>query len=133
MKTNVAKTEDWSTTTRPTVLYFGCIDRPGHYLWHLLHGRLSWREFRLTPWGDHIDGGVFGDSKSKHEAGRVHVQKKDGWTAVAWADYSVDRRPGSHSTFLVHADVTAEELIAMAREQWPQVFNRGRFPELLTA
>lgn len=85
---------------------------------------------KVQPWGNHIDGGIFKDSKAKDRLGVVHTANLDGWTLVAWADRSVDSRHGSHSTFIVEADITPERLIEMAREQWPQVFSRPGFPDL---
>lgn len=113
------------------VLYFGCIDRAGHYLFHPVRGDLSWQETKDgTPWSDNIDGGLFGDSRRKWEAGIVHTCKKAGWTGIAWADYSIDTRPGSHSTFVVAADITTEQLLQLSRQQWPHVFSRHKFPAL---
>ena len=112
-----------------TVLYFGCIHGPGHYLHHPTEGEVP-RKDRSHPWGNRIDGWVLRDSKAKVALGAVHSSKINGWTLVAWADRSVDSRHGSHSTFIVEADITPERLIELAREQWPQVFSRPGFPSL---
>lgn len=85
---------------------------------------------KAQPWGNYIDAGIFKDSKDKERLGVVHSTHFKGWTMVAWADRSVDSRHGSHSTFIVDAEVTPERLIEMAREQWPQVFSRPGFPDL---
>lgn len=112
------------------VLYFGCIGDKGHYLWHPRTGKVSVLERLKQPWGNHIDGGIFGDSPLKFAPGIVHVDKNFGWTGVAWADYSVDSRLGSHSTFLANADVDPVDLIKYAKQQWPDVFSRPNFPDL---
>lgn len=112
-----------------TVFYFGCIRQSGHYLWHPTQGQVR-RMDKAQPWGNYIDAGIFKDSKDKERLGVVHSTQFKGWTMVAWADRSVDSRHGSHSTFIVEAEVTPERLIEMAREQWPQVFSRPGFPDL---
>lgn len=116
------------------ILYFGCLKDSGHYLWSKAHGHLSkvgYRETKdMTPWGNAIDGGIFPDSRRKWESGVVHHVQRGGFTAVYWADYSVDSRPGSHSTFVVPALLTKAELIEGARHLWPEVFHRPRFPVL---
>jgi len=115
-----------------TVFYFGCIDRSGHYLWHPTQGEVR-RMDRVQPWGNQIDGGVAGGSKDRETLGVVHSAKLKGWTLVTWADRSVDSRHGSHSTFIVEADISPERLIELAREQWPKVFSRPGFPSLSNA
>ena len=110
-----------------TVMYFGCLRQSGHYLWHPTKGCVT-RLDKAQPWGHRIDGGITKDSKERENLGVVQSAKLNGWTLVTWADRSVDSRHGSHSTFIVEADVTPDRLIEMAREQWPQVFSRPGFP-----
>lgn len=108
------------------VLYFGCYRDVGHDLRSKRNPRIRWNE---TAWGSSIDGGCFPDGR----VWGVHVAKKDGWTALAVQDNSVDTRPGSHSTFVCAADITGKELLALAKEQWPEVFGRPRFPSFVLA
>lgn len=116
------------------ILYFGCLKDSGHYLWSKASGycaQVPFHEIKtMTPWGLSIDDGVFPSSPLRRRAGAVHHAQKDGWTLVYWADYSVDSRPGSHSTFVVPALLTKAELIEGARHLWPEVFHRPRFPVL---
>lgn len=114
---------------KPVVYYFGCINQPGHYMWH----PRNQQQVRATlnqPWGDHIDCRVFDTSPMKYKAGRIHHVQKDGWSLLYFADYSVDNRPGSHSTFCINKLMTAEELLQEAQAQWPNVFLRPKFPDL---
>ena len=116
-------------TAQHEVLYFGCIREPGHFLHSKKRGRV--RTHEGSPWGVYIDAGILKDGKvPDHPNGTFTMTKRDGWTAVALWDRSIDPRPGSHSTFIVEADVTSSELIEMAREQWPEVFGRKGFPDL---
>jgi len=109
-------------TTEGGVLYFGCLGQIGHHL----HAKPSRRlRYESTPWGETLDMGLFPE-RSTH--GILYTAKKGGWTAIAAWDNSVDTRPGSHSAFLVAADISTEELLRRAREQWPEVFSRRGFP-----
>lgn len=112
------------------ILYFGCLSGPGHYLRDKTKSHWEQPRHSSTPWGVQIDGGVFDSSPRKWQAGAVHHAQKDGWTLVYWADYSVDSRPGSHSTFVIPALLSKAELLEGARHLWPEVFNRPRFPVL---
>jgi len=108
--------------TGGAVLYFGCLGQIGHHL-HTKSGRRI--RYESTPWGMNLDGGVF-PKLNKYDT--LYTDKKAGWTAIAVWDNSVDTRPGSHSTFVVAADICTEELLRRAREQWPEVFSRRGFP-----
>ena len=106
----------------PDVLYFGCMGRAGHFLFD--HD--GQRPYGSTPWGYDLDGGLLDSSKPEVE-GVVQFHQKDGWTAIAFWDRSVDSRYASNSAFLVAESVSAETLLAMARESWPAVFSRCKF------
>ena len=115
-----------TTPTDPEILYFGCLDEPGHYLHSKRQSRMH---CDATPWGYDIDGKILEGSKSYREGIPVRAER-DGWTAVDFWDNSVDSRPGSHSCFLCAATLTTDELLVLARAQWPEVFARRRFPVL---
>lgn len=38
------------------------------------------------------------------------------------------KRPGCNSVFLAHSTLTADELLTLSREQWPEVWARPNFP-----
>jgi hypothetical protein len=111
----------------PEVYYFGCWgNEAGHYL-HGSNGRLRWRdEESLTPWGMKCDG-VLCPYGTNGPQGVVAHHHKDGWTAIAFWDRSIDSRPGSNSVFFIHAEVTAEEAWRLAQEKFPQVCGRFKF------
>lgn len=111
------------------VLYFGCIGSPGHGLYDK---SLPWSKqppYGSTPWGSKLDGFLVEPLKDC-TPGQVQHAVKDGWTLVQFWDYSVDQRPGSNSAFLVSEIMSAEALIEEAQKQWPEIFNRPRFPKL---
>lgn len=113
------------------ILYFGCLQDVGHYLWSKASGhytvQIDHRAIKTaTPWGFDIDYSI----KGLVRTGIVSYGQKDGWSVIVIPDRSVDSRPGSHSTFAVQALLSKDELIANARAQWPEVFNRPQFPAL---
>jgi hypothetical protein len=114
------------------VLYFGCYRVPGHCLYSKVTPNMR---YEATPWGNSLDSGLLTDDyygADTEPTGKVVVRHKDGWTAIAFWDRSGDSRPGSNTAFLAKADMTGEELLALARVQWPEVFDRrpGGWPPL---
>lgn len=120
--------------------YFGCIDGPGHYFQgrptstprhcHELEARL-----RLLFAG--LDGTLCWNSSrsgreryaSRDEAeGRALLTHRDGWTAIAFWDRSLDRRPASNSAFFVPGTLTFAQIVRVARYNWPKVWARFTFP-----
>lgn len=95
--------------------YLGCWEEPGHFF-HM-PGMLRARPAE-TPWGGNLDSNEFAYSND------WLMWKKDGWTAIGRRDNTVDTRPGSHSTFAFHADMTVDQAVDEARRQFPQIFAR---------
>ena len=113
------------------VFFFGCYLVTGHYLYRR-GGRHV--DYTACPWGTNLDTGLLISRKDKYARPDTEptenytVARKDGWTAISFWDRSGDSRPGSNSAFLVAADVSDKELLALAKAQWPDIFSRGRFP-----
>ena len=94
----------------------GCWQEAGHFFFAPgLHGHVYPSP---TPWGDSLDRREFADSRT------WVILKLDGWTAIGRRDNTVDSRPGSHSTFAFHADLTVDEAEAEARRIFPEIFER---------
>lgn len=106
------------------VWHFGCIGEAGHYL--RKPDGSSGNVRTDQPWGFKIDTRLCPQPESGD--GKTAEHHKDGWTAVAFWDYSGDSRPGSNSVFLVHAEATTEQVLEAARVQWPHLFARRGFP-----
>lgn len=109
------------------IYYFGCIDRPGHYM----HGprgydREADRFTEGNPWGYKIDGRLC--PSGPEVEGRALVHHKDGWTALSFWDRSVDRRGKCNSNFLAEGTFTFAEMIELARQHFPKVVARFSFP-----
>ena len=110
------------------VLYFGCIERAGHYLWASSDGvpvRLSRGDYRRDLLS-RFDGVLCPTDRTE---GVVLKHFIHGHTAVSFWDSSGDSRPGSSSTFFLKGDHGYQYTIAAARQAFPEVFERfkGRF------
>jgi hypothetical protein len=111
--------------------YFGCWGREaGHYLrsadgaYGLADRRRVADIVYTNPWKTNIDGGLCPGSRKQGDALLHH---KDGWTAVAYWDNSVDERPGSNSVFLSDQNLGFNEMIELAEKYFPEVFARASF------
>lgn len=115
------------------VFHFGCSNHEsGHYLHSpeiprdLEERRALSNITRTNPWGRQIDGGLC--PKNTQMEGYALIHRKDGWTALAFWDRSVDSRPGSNSVFLADVDCDFAELLRVAYENFPDIVARFRFP-----
>lgn len=111
------------------VFFHGCLGQPGHYI----HTKKTELDYPAIPWRHKLDSGLLTDNYYGADTtpnGLTTFVTLDGWSALAFWDRSGDGRPGSNSVFFCHALVSPEELLGLAREQWPSVFDRPRFPVL---
>jgi hypothetical protein len=117
------------------VLFFGCWGEIGHYL-HNEDGRTVWHPETIgLPWTK-IDGNLppghrdprsYGDvSTDEQVEGWAALHHKDGWTALAWWDRSVDKRHGSNAAIFVKSGYRLElaEMLAIGARVFPRVFAR---------
>ncbi len=107
--------------------YFGCSREPGHFLWEddagFMHSKLRYDKL---PWGYKIDSSLC-TGHSGSEEGRASLHHKDGWTAVAFWDRSVDSRPGSNSAFICDEEIDYDEMIRRSKETFPKIWERFNF------
>jgi hypothetical protein len=111
------------------VFYFGCWDAIGHFLWTPYRHSVPMVE---TPWGNAVDGGLCPGKRDRrgevaHEdqrEGHAALHHRDGWTALAFWDRSVDTRPNSNSAFLAEGTRTLPEMMALAWSSFPAVMAR---------
>lgn len=108
----------------PNVFYFGWIQHGGHWLESTKLPKYP--HYDSTPWGKKIDGGLA--PQPDVVDGKIAEHHLDGWTAIAFWDRSGDRRPNSNTAFLVNCTMSVQELLGLARKQWPDVFSRPGFP-----
>ena len=118
------------------VFYFGCLRETGHH-WF---GEDAGSTFRLTYspseiprefWAERIDGRLppreWDDGISMWTL-RVRGEV---WTAAAWWDQTVDKRPGSHSVLLTSGEPSIGELILEGADRFPELRERiSRFMDL---
>ena len=109
-------------------LYFGCYGQPGHYVF-----TESMRDYR-PPHGSRerelarFDGML--PPQDSAEPYIATVSRLEGWglSALAFWDYSVDRRIGCNSViFAPSLTIEPAELLAEAQSRFPKVF--GRLPQ----
>lgn len=107
-------------TVLTRTMYFGCIGRPGHF-WHsnrLRHIRAP----KDCPFDDYIDGKLPPPDDLSQGADALH--HRDGWTAWAMWDYSVDRRGGCNCAFVAPGLWSKAAMVALAGEVFPGIMAR---------
>lgn len=128
-RSQVLKQADPHKSLVERTVYFGCVGQAGHYYFdrNLRHiGRYGHYE-DVSPWGNTVDGGLIPKGTPLRQ-GEAHVVHKDGWTAVVFADSSVDHRPGSWSVFCVPDTLDGPNALIVARAAFPTIFARYPFP-----
>lgn len=120
------------------VLYFGCVGTPGHYLHE--GNTILWRNAG-TPWEpEQLDmtlcPGVVKTSyghKCEHQTeGAAAIHHRDGWTAIAFWDRSVDTRKNCNSVFIVEGIHEFDDAKRHAMASYPKIWKRFRFEVLLS-
>lgn len=107
--------------------YFGCHDRPGHYLW-TERGNGADRiadsvlPFRYTI----LDGGLLPHDREQIE-GDATIVHWPNWTVISFWDRSVDKRGGCSSAFAIPGRLTFDEAVEVAKAKFPWVWERFNF------
>lgn len=80
--------------------YFGTVDNAGHYFFTTTGQRLPMMMAADVniPWNE-FDTGLLPKDHAAQGHGQFHI--KGSWVAISIHDYTVDPRPGSHSTFFL--------------------------------
>lgn len=109
-------------------LYFGCWQgEPGHDLRTPDGRRYSRLPFGYPPKieGRAVDMGFCpAIGVSNGVAALRHVGE---WTVLSFWDNSIDRRPGSHSTFISRGTLTFEQIVERSKAAFPDVWKRFTF------
>lgn len=58
------------------------------------------------------------------QQGKAAIHHKDGWTALAIHDFTVDSRPNSNSVFLFKDALDFQGIVLAAREAFPKIMRR---------
>lgn len=109
--------------------YFGCHEGPGHRLFepgmHRAVVNVLWQKLQ------NFDGLLPPQDTNKECLATVTRLPSFGVTALAFWDYSVDKRGGSNSViFAPSLTISPAELLSEAHTKFPQVFSR--LPEPVT-
>lgn len=113
----------------PFMLYFGPWDGLGHFM-HMEEGRRPPREQKKEgPWDPFKPGGPDGglQPEGPQEEGKALLHHKDGWTALAFWDRTVDHRGNSCSTYIAEGVFTFTEMVEMAKTRFAPRWNKMKF------
>ncbi len=107
--------------TKTKFLYFGCDQQTGHYLFS--EGmRYPGEEFTRLR---NLDGMLAPQHDRNGYIATFARLDGHGVCAISFWDYSVDQRGGSNSTFFATSlTISPEELLAEAKQRFPNVFKR---------
>jgi hypothetical protein len=107
----------------PKWLYFGCHRAPGHYVFE--QGMRSYRHAYGARDLSRMDGLL--PPQDSTEPYIASVSRLEGWglTALAFWDYSVDKRGGCNSVvYAPSLNISPTEMLAEAQARFPEVFTR---------
>jgi hypothetical protein len=80
-----------------------------------------------VPWDADLLDNKLCPSHSASPEGVAQLHHKDGWTALAFWDRSVDSRPGSHSTFFTEGTHDFTAMVEICKRDFPEVWARYPF------
>ena len=134
-----------NTAPIPLMYYFGPWDSAGHSL-HLesgAHPRPIADSFPWSPAGYDIDGklqpsadapdhrinrasGVLSTVGHAQTEGEALLHYRDGWTALAFWDRSVDARASSNSTYFAEGVYSFEQMVELASTRFAKRWDRHK-------
>lgn len=111
-------------------LYFGCWGESGHYLFPPVRWQRG-LDPRVLPW-PRIDATLCPGRRNRlgevpyedQVEGLAALHCKDGWTALAFWDRSVDARHNSNSAFFARGEHDFDTMCSIARAAFPEVWAR---------
>jgi hypothetical protein len=112
------------------VYYYGCWNGKGHFLWQPNGRWVEGDESLATPWPSGYrlcPGWVDQYNLGPQVQGEAGLHHKDGWTALAFWDRSVDDRFGCISVFYAEGTYDSAAMLEVAREHFSKVWARYPF------
>lgn len=114
------------------IYYFGCQSKskPGHYLFSPDSMRrgiaLYHDDFPELPWEyNYLDTGLCPNGDGHKWVDGLYKQTyKSGWTSWAFWDRTGDNRAGSHSTFIAPGNHSADKMMELVQEHFPEIMKR---------
>lgn len=119
--------EQVDITVLERLYYCGQRDRNGHYIWPSDGSRYQ-LDFKILEPESPVE--YLDDPDrwcGRHAEGIAKLTHVNGWTVFAFREYSLDTRPGSHSTFVAKGIHMAREMELEARRLFPDVWARFKF------
>lgn len=122
-----------------SVYYFGPLVESGHFMFR--EGstyRVASYERPPIPWKDEeIDGSLQPGAPNPQDRlqrrtrpmreGEAALHTKDGWTALSFWDFTVDKRPGCSSTYIADGVFTFDQMVELAKARFSERWNKMRF------
>ena len=113
-------------------LYFGCIERVGHYLWEPPNISSHKSKSAVHKWLYNKDGAFAPKDTRKQGLACIRYLSDDAnnkkYTIISFWDNSVDNRGGSNSIFLTEGKYDFDEALTIIKEVCPNIFKRFNFP-----
>lgn len=122
----------------PPVLYFGCHEQAGHYVWvpgmRSLHSHDRDADRQNYTTLCKLDGQFAPQDTTAEGQAWFHSENVNGvrYCVISFWDYSVDERGGCNSTFLLTSSdkcyaKSFNDALADCRAAFPEVFSRFKF------
>lgn len=115
-----------------SIFYFGVWSKThgGHHLYAPGGGGVSEYSDRMPkdfPVAIHVLDTGFLPAKQPETEGRATFVHINGWTIISFWDRSGDARGKCNSAFLARGLMAFEEIVSLAREKFPSVWERFTF------
>jgi len=112
------------------LLYFGCYDSVGHFLYEPNGWRISARKLlsEMPNFNVGLLEGMDGVFPPPQHIDGYSETDVNPFKIVAWWDRSLDKRPGSNSNLIGFGYNSAEEMIDDAYKLFPKVMARQNRP-----
>lgn len=105
--------------------YFGCWDRAGHHV-YTPQGTYAER-YDPATFLERLDGLLPPADESQME-GAAKLYHFNGCTVLSFWDRTIDKRPGSSSTFLMPGKLAFGEMVELCEHNFPGIYRRFPFP-----
>ena len=110
----------------PLMLYFGPWAEAGHFMLKEDGAWATKEQVARLPWGQYEPDGSLQPEGQQNE-GEALLHHKDGWTALAFWDRTVDTRGNSSSTYIAEGVFTFEQMVEMAKTRFAVRWNKMKF------
>lgn len=112
--------------------YFGCWQTSGHYLYHEDLRRIGYTGERSLPFSMRIlDAGLLPEGAGSQVEGQANYAlistQSETWSIVSFWDRSGDKRLSSNSAFIVKGHFNFSEVIEIAKQRFPRIWERFPF------